>query len=324
MEEQELHKQAEKRIWQQIQSKELEKLHKASHHLFFNVGAYLLISVVEFYLAVVGHSQTLRADALNNLAGIISAVLLLTGIFIARDIDDDDLMGRPLPEDLPRNGQRLQLTRFHYETVFTMITGLVMIAIAINVFYTGIKSLIDPTPQKIPQPITLLGAGIATIIMLVVWWMNRQAGRKLQNAALTAASQDSLSDALTSLGTMIAIAGALLFKVTWLDGAASIVVGAFILFAGIKIFRESSLNLADYFDPKVEDQFRKAIETWPEVVRIADLNAHYNGNMVTLDIIIAVDAHMEVKDSYRLGEKIEAQMRREFGIVDTDVMAIPA
>lgn len=324
MQEQSTHRQEEEKAWQKIQEKELQKLHSAQHHLWFNVGAYLLISVIEFYLAIIGHSQTLRADALNNLAGIISTILLLIGIYIARDIDDDDLMGQPLPEDLPRNGQRLQLTRFHYETVFTMITGVVMIAIAINVFYTGIKSLLHQSTQEIPQPITLIGAGIAMIIMIFVWWMNRRAGRKLQNAALTAAAQDSLSDALTSLGTLIAIAGALWFKLSWLDGVASIVVGIFILIAGIKIFRESSLNLADYFDPELEAQFRDVIENWSGVIRVDDLNAHYNGNIVTLDIIIAVDGNMQVKDSYQLGEEIEAQMRRQFGIVDTDVMAVPA
>lgn len=118
--------------------------------------------------------------------------------------------------------------------------------------------------------------------------------------------------------------GALWFKLSWLDGVASIVVGIFILIAGIKIFRKSSLNLADYFDPELEAQFRDVIENWSGVIRVDDLNAHYNGNIVTLDIIIAVDGNMQVKDSYQLGEEIEAQMRRQFGIVDTDVMAVPA
>jgi cation diffusion facilitator family transporter len=205
-----------------------------------------------------------------------------------------------------------------------MITGIVMIAIAASVIYGGIKSLMHPGDQEIPQPITLLGAGVATVIMLGVWWLNRRAGRKLKNAALTAAAQDSLSDAVTSLGTMIAIGGALAFQLTWLDGVASLLVGIFILTAGIKIFRESSLNLADYFDPQVEDQFRQAAAGFPSVKYVADLKAHYNGNVVTVDLVIAVDPHMEVKDSYRLGEEIEAAMRREFGVVDTNVMAVPA
>ncbi|WP_371862708.1 cation transporter dimerization domain-containing protein [Companilactobacillus mindensis] len=77
-------------------------------------------------------------------------------------------------------------------------------------------------------------------------------------------------------------------------------------------------------DPEVEGQFKQSIEEFPEVKEVEELNAHYNGNVVTLDIIIGVDPHMEVRDSYLLGERIESKMRRQFGIVDTDVMAVPA
>ncbi|AWP47493.1 cation transporter [Levilactobacillus brevis] len=318
------HRQQEQATWHARQQEELQKLRGAQQHLLLNIGAYLTISVIEFYLAIIGHSQTLRADAFNNLSGIISSVLLFVGIHIARDIDDDDLMGQPLPEDLEQDGQRLQLTRFHYETVFTMITGIVMVAIAASVIYSGIRSLMHPASQEVPQPITLLGAGIAAVIMLGVWWLNRRTGRRLKNAALTAAAQDSLSDAVTSLGTLVAIGGALIFKLDWLDGVASILVGIFILTSGIKIFRESSLNLADYFDPQVEDQFRQAALAFPAVQQVMELKAHYNGNVVTLDLVIAVDAHMEVQDIYQLGEEIEAVMRQQFGIVDTDVMVVPA
>ncbi|WP_125680853.1 cation diffusion facilitator family transporter [Levilactobacillus yonginensis] len=318
------HRQAEQAVWAERQQQELQKLHGAQRHLYLNVVAYVLISVIEFYLAIVGHSQTLRADALNNLSGLISTVLLLVGIYIARDIHDDDLMGQPLPEEDGNGSQRLQLTRFHYETVFTMITGIVMIAIAASVIYGGVRGLMIPATQEVPKAITLVGAGIATVIMVGVWWLNKRAGRKLQNAALTAAAQDSLSDAVTSLGTMLAIGGALWFKVSWLDGVASILVGIYILMAGVRIFRESSLNLADYFDPEVEDKFRQAVNEFEAVQEVAELKAHYNGNVVTLDLVIVVDPHMEVRDSYQLGEEIEARMRRQFGIVDTDVMAIPS
>lgn len=317
------HHVAEDAQWRATQAGELQKLRRAQNHLWLNVAAYLAISVIEFYLAVVGHSQTLRADALNNLSGIISAALLLVGIFIARDVDDDDLLGQPLPEDSPQAGQRLQLTRFHYETVFTLITGIVMVGISFSVLFSGLKSLIHPEKQEIPRPITLVGAAVALVIMLGVWWLNRRAGRRLNNAALSAAAQDSLSDALTSLGTLVAIGGALWFQFKWLDGVASLVVGMFILTAGVKIFRESSLNLADYFDPQEEATFKQVIAQWPGVQDVTAIKAHYNGNMVTLDVIIAVDPEMRVQDSYRLGEAIEEQMRRQFGIVDTDVMAVP-
>lgn len=132
-----------------------------------------------------------------------------------------------------------------------------------------------------------------------------------------------LSDAFTSIGTLISISGALIFKITWLDGATSILVGLFILYSGFKIFMDSSLNLVDYFDPEVEEEYRNVVLSVPGVAHLSELKAHYNGNIVSLDIVVMVDAKMSVLDSYRIAENIERIMHHRFGIMDTDVAFIP-
>lgn len=295
-------------------------------HLSLNLIAYLSISVIEYALAEMSQSQTLRADAFNNLSGIVSSLLLMLGIHIARDTDDDAFdRGISMTNQRQTMGtmQRVRFTRFRAETIFTLVTGIIMIGISLQVIYSGIRGLINPDTRVVPQPVALIGAAIASVIMLIVWYLNRQAGRKLKNAALTASAQDSLSDAFTSIGTFVSIAGALLFNLSWLDGAASIVVGLFILFAGLKIFLDSSLNLADYFDPRMEATYRDAIEDVDGVRGVGELKAHYNGNLVTLDVMIYVDAEMNILDSYGLSERIERLMRHRYGITDTDVATVP-
>ncbi|MYV06035.1 cation diffusion facilitator family transporter [Furfurilactobacillus milii] len=295
-------------------------------HLGLNLVAYLSISVIEYVLAEMSQSQTLRADAFNNLSGIVSSLLLMLGLHIARDTDDDAFdRGISMTNQGQTMGtmQRVRFTRFRAETIFTLVTGIIMIGISLQVIYSGIRGLINPNTRVVPQPVALIGAAIASVIMLIVWYLNRQAGRKLKNAALTASAQDSLSDAFTSIGTFVSIGGALLFNLSWLDGAASIVVGLFILFAGLKIFLDSSLNLADYFDPRMEATYRDAIEDVDGVRGVGELKAHYNGNLVTLDVMIYVDAEMNILDSYGLSERIERLMRHRYGITDTDVAAVP-
>lgn len=321
------HTKGEMAQWEDTQAKELVKIRASQRHLIYNVVAYLLISIIEYWLAAVSKSQTLRADAFNNLSGIISTVLLMLGLHIAQDVDDDDIIGAKLPEDGYQEhlgtDQRVQFVRWRYETVFSLVTAVVMVAIALSVIIDGIKGLLSSNDRVVPQPIAIVGAGIASVIMLVVWYMNRQTGRKLQNAALLASAQDSLSDAFTSIGTMVAIAGALLFNLTWLDGATSIVVGFFILYSGLKIFFESSLNLTDYFDPKAEHEYGQAILAVPATQYIAELKAHYNGNLVTLDATLVVDSKMTVLESFQLSERIEQMLRERFGIIDADISFIP-
>ena len=321
------HTKGEMAQWEDTQAKELVKIRASQRHLIYNVVAYLLISIIEYWLAAVSKSQTLRADAFNNLSGIISTVLLMLGLHIAQDVDDDDIIGAKLPEDGYQEhlgtDQRVQFVRWRYETVFSLVTAVVMVAIALSVIIDGIKGLLSSNDRVVPQPIAIVGAGIASVIMLVVWYMNRQTGRKLQNAALLASAQDSLSDAFTSIGTMVAIAGALLFNLTWLDGATSIVVGFFILYSGLKIFFESSLNLTDYFDPKAEHEYGQAILAVPAIQYVAELKAHYNGNLVTLDATLVVDSKMTVLESFQLSERIEQMLRERFGIIDADISFIP-
>ena len=321
------HTRGEMAQWEDTQARELAKIRASQRHLIYNVVAYLLISIIEYWLAAVSKSQTLRADAFNNLSGIISTVLLMLGLHIAQDVDDDDIIGAKLPEDGYQEhlgtDQRVQFVRWRYETIFSLVTAVVMVAIALSVIIDGIKGLLSSTDRVVPQPVAIVGAGIASVIMLVVWYMNRQTGRKLQNAALLASAQDSLSDAFTSIGTMVAIGGALLFNLTWLDGATSIVVGFFILYSGLKIFFESSLNLTDYFDPKAEHEYGQAILAVPAIRHIAELKAHYNGNLVTLDATLVVDSKMTVLESFQLSERIEQMLRERFGIIDADISFIP-
>ena len=87
------HTRGEMAQWEDTQAKELVKIRASQRHLIYNVVAYLLISIIEYWLAAVSKSQTLRADAFNNLSGIVSTVLLMLGLHIAQDVDDDDIIG---------------------------------------------------------------------------------------------------------------------------------------------------------------------------------------------------------------------------------------
>lgn len=313
--------------WEEDQAAELKKIRASQRHLIYNLVAYCLISIIEYWLAAISKSQTLRADAFNNLSGIISTFLLMMGLHIAQDIDDDDIAGAKLPspkyQKVLGGDQRMQFVRWRYETVFSLVTAVVMVVIAISVIADGVKSLLNPNTRVVPQPVALIGAGIASVIMLVVWYMNRQTGRQLKNAALLASAQDSLSDAFTSIGTTIAISGALLFDLKWLDGATSIIVGLFILYSGLKIFFHTSLNLADYFDPQAEQEYHDAILDIHKVHRVVELKAHYNGNVVSLDATVTVNGKMTILESYQLSEKIERMLRNKFGIIDADISFIP-
>ncbi|MFD1670736.1 cation diffusion facilitator family transporter [Agrilactobacillus yilanensis] len=310
--------------WNTIQSKVVYDLKRARHRLWLNVAAYLVLFIIEYVLANIGHSNVLRADAFNNLSGILGTGLLITGLIIAARTHDEDLFGAPISEAEQRSlGPRIQQSRFRFETVYTLVSGLIMAAIAIDIIYKGIISLSHQASAKTPTPITGIGAAISGIILLGLYFYNKYSSVKLNNATLSAAAKDILGDTLTSFATTISIFGSILFQLKWLDGVASMLIGLYILNSGITIFRESSLKLVDYFDPNLEAAYQQALIQVAGVKDIIFLKAHYDGSLIMLDVTVVVDSNMTAQEIYQLTNNINDLMQAKFGVTQTDVMIHP-
>lgn len=313
----------ESHLQRSLREKEINKLNYSIRFLYINVFIYILITIVEYWLAKIGNSQALRADALNNLSGVISTGVLILGIKEATNVDDDDILGRDLPKENIRSKNSLQLSRFRLETVFTLMTSFIIILIAIQIVYSGIKGLMNLSNVESPNFVSAIGASIATILMLVVWYLNYHNGKKLKNASLQAAAKDSLGDVVTSFSTMITVLLSMALKVAFLDSAVSIVIGIFILWQGIVIFQESSLNLIDYVDPELEKDMRQDIGNIEEVRDVVDLTSRYNGNMLIVDIFVKVAAEDTAMSIYQLNKKIKEELYQKYAVYDVTLTTIP-
>lgn len=313
----------ESHLQRSLREKEINKLNYSIRFLYINVFIYILITIVEYWLAKMGNSQALRADALNNLSGVISTGVLILGIKEATNVDDDDILGRDLPKENIRSKNSLQLSRFRLETVFTLMTSFIIILIAIQIIYSGIKGLMNLSDIESPNFVSAIGASIATVLMLVVWYLNYHNGKKLKNASLQAAAKDSLGDVVTSFSTMITVLLSMALKVAFLDSAVSIVIGIFILWQGIVIFQESSLNLIDYVDPELEKDMRQDIGNIEEIRDVVDLTSRYNGNMLIVDIFVKVAAEDTAMSIYQLNKKIKEEFYQKYDVYDVTLTTIP-
>lgn len=306
-----------------FRQQEIDKLNSAAKYLYLNVAIYILITIIEYWLSIIGHSQALRADALNNLSGVISTGILILGLREATNVNDDDIIGRDLPKENVRSQNSLQLSRFRLETIFTLMTSFVIILISIQIIVNGIIGLTKLASSTSPNLMSALGAGIATLMMLIVWYINSHFGKKLNNASLSAAGKDSLGDVVTSFGTMITVLISFVLELSWLDSTVSIVIGLFILWQGLRIFQECTLNLIDYVDPVLESKMRQTVSHLKKVHRVVDLTSRYNGNLLIVDIFIMVNPKATAFEIYHLNEKIERKLHHKYNVYDITVTIIP-
>lgn len=306
-----------------IEEQEIKKLQTALRSLWVNIAIYLLITLIEYWLAAIGHSQALRADAMNNLSGVISTLFLIIGLHTATDSDDHFLVGKRIPLLNGRNDDRMQLSRFRMATIFTLVTSFIIIFIAGQIIFQGVKTMYTAGISHRPNLYSALGAGIATVLMAVVWYFNYHNGKRLSNAVLSAAAKDSMGDVATSFGTLVTVLMAFGFKTPWIDSTVSIIIGFFVLWSGLVIFQECTLNLADYVDPDLEQRIKSAIMQFDDVHQIREFRSRYNGDVLIVEMLIMVNAKMDVLTLYGLTERIEKMLEEQFQIFDVTTQAVP-
>jgi len=125
-----------------------------------------------------------------------------------------------------------------------------------------------------------------------------------------AAAQDNKSDALVSIDAFVGIVGSQ-FGFHWLDPLSAAVVGLVICKTAIDILIDAIHSLTDGFEHQELINFRKTIKETPGVHSVKDIKARAHGKIILLDVTIAVDETLNVKDSHLITEEIEQIMKEK-------------
>ena len=283
-----------------------EELKRAEKGAIVSIVAYIFLSLTKIFIGVTYQSAALRADGLNNLTDVFSSLAVLVGLKLAR---------RPADDNHPYG-------HWKAETIASLVTSFVMLLVGLQVFYSSLNRIIDGgsvAPEKITGLIGFVGA----IVMLGVYFYNFTLAKKINSDGLKAVAKDNFSDALTSLGTTVAIIGSMLGYV-WMDGAMAIVVSVIIIKTGVEIFRDSAFSLSDGFNTADLERYKNSILSLPNVLSVKDLKARKYGANIYVDVTILVDATLTVLQGHQLTENVERILRDSYGIIDIDVHVEPS
>ncbi|BDR59601.1 cation diffusion facilitator family transporter [Xylocopilactobacillus apicola] len=283
----------------------VENFKKAKAGALISIAAYTLISIFKIIVGNIAKSEALSADGLNNFTDIISSFLVLIGLVLAQKPADRD----------HRYGH------WKIENLASLVTSLIMLLVGLEVLISSARSFIKgnhSTPDLLAAIVGVISAGV----MLAVYLVNRRLAEDAHSSALKAAAKDNRNDVLTSLGTAIAIFAATM-GFSWVDGVTAIVVGVMILKTALGIFRESAFSLSDGFNDKNLDDYIVAINDIEGVGGIKSIKGRSSGSNVYLDLVIAIDPEMSVRQSHAITEQIRVMLQDQFQIYDVDVHVEP-
>lgn len=259
---------------------------------WLSIITYLFLSAVKLIVGIIGDSDALRADGLNNTTDIIASIAVLVGLKISQRPPD----------------QNHQYGHLRAETISSLIASFIMILVGLQVFVESIMSVFS-RESIAPSPLTGIVALICAAVMYVVYRYNLALSKKIKSAAVKAAAYDNRSDALVSVGTAIGIFGAVIgFPI--IDTITALIIGILIVKTGIEIFWESVHTLTDGFDVEEAETLSMLIKDVDGVIDLVDLKGRTHGNMTFIDVTVTVNPHLNVWKSHEITEKIEETVKK--------------
>lgn len=270
------------------------------------IVTYILLSTAKLIAGSMLHSSSLTADGFNNISDIVANIAVLIGLRMARKpADMDHKFGHWKIEDLA-----------------SLITSLIMFFVGLDVLFETVQKIISKQVTAI-DPLGAIVGFISAIIMTGVYLFNKKLAKRANSKALEAAAKDNLSDAITSLGTSIAIiASALNYPLV--DQLVAIIITFFILKTAYDIFMESSFSLSDGFDESLLQDYKQAILEIPNITQVKSQRGRTYGSNIYLDIILEMNPDLSVYESHEIADQVEEMLMERFGIFDIDIHIEPA
>ena len=120
------------------------------------------------------------------------------------------------------------------------------------------------------------------------------------------------SDALSSIGSFAGILGARL-GYPILDSIASVIICVVIVKVSMDIFYDAINKMVDHScNEATEDKIRSLIATIPGIRRIDLLHTRLFGMKIYVDIEIAVDENLRLKEAHHIAEQVHYSVENSF------------
>ena len=163
-----------------------------------------------------------------------------------------------------------------------------------------------------PGILELAAAAISIVSKEAMFWYTKINAARIGSSALLADAWHHRSDAFSSVGALIGIAGARLgFPV--MDSIASLVIFLFIMKAAYDIFKDAVNKVVDHScDEETEQQIYGRVMRNEAVMGIDSLHTRILGNKIYIDIEIAVDGSYTLRKSHEIAEEIHEDIEKNF------------
>lgn len=258
----------------------------------------IILSAFKLFAGITGRSGAMISDAVHSLSDVFATFIAFLGVKLSQKKAD---------KTHPYGHERI-------ECVASLILGLILLVTGIGIGEVGVKTIIAGHYDTIATPTTI--ALVAAIVSIAtkeaMYWYTRYYAKQLNSSAFMADAWHHRSDAFSSIGSLIGIAGAMLGAPV-LDSIASVVICLFILKVAYDILKDA---LDKMVDTSCGEEYDKTLSEFiagqDDVIRVDKLKSRMFGNKVYIDLEIGVYRLKTLEEAHEVAENVHKKVEKEF------------
>ena len=251
----------------------------------------ICLAIIKLIAGIMGKSSAMVADAVHTISDAVTTIAVIVGAHFSSN---------PADTDHPYGHEKI-------EAVVAKSLAIILFLTAIGIGFGGIKTILNGNFST-PTPIALIAAIVSIISKEWMYRYTVKAAEKIKSVSLKADAWHHRSDALSSIGTLVGVGGAIMgFGI--LDPIASLVVSALVIKVSIDIYITGFKQLVDTAAPlEIREKIFEITGNIDGVKRIDELKTRMHGIFLYVDTEISVDGTISVEEGHKIAEKVHLEI----------------
>lgn len=262
------------------------------------IAANVLLFALKLVSGIVAHSGAMVSDAVHSASDIFSSIVVIVGVKLsARESDSEHPYGHE-----------------RFECVAAIVLSVALLLSGVFIGYAAALKLLhrEESPLPVPGIPALVAAIVSIAVKEAMYRFTRIWAKRLRSDAMLADAWHHRSDALSSVGALVGIAGARM-GLPVLDPIAGLVICLFILKAAYDIFKSAIDKMVDRAcDRETRAALLRCAAGQAGVMGIDRLKTREFGNRIYVDIDILADGALTLTEAHAIAQRVHDAVEAQF------------
>ena len=258
-----------------------------------------VLAAVKITIGLAAHSVAVISDGLESSADFLTSGLVWFGLWVA---------AKPADKEHPYGHGR-------FEILTGLAMGTLLAAIGAGICVRSIEQRYDQHQPAMFAIWPLLGSiGVKGIMATY----KMRAGRRSHSASLTADAWHDLVDLLSGFVALVAVTLAIFDpNLHAADHYGGFAIGLIVIFLGLRVARETALQLMDTMPDEAQvQQIRAAAMRVPGALAVEKCYARKTGLRYHVDLHLEVEPSLTVLASHEIAHAVQLSVIRELDWVE--------